>query len=251
MIVSGRVVGDDLVLTRGDGTVVSAGDVRGPAGADGVSATLELSAQTGEPGTEVVVDNLGTPQAANYRLTIPRGATGSAAPWMRLAAGRPDIPGTLDPDTLAWRNAAPSGSTFYSTDGPQGAWVWRKRGSSWVCVEGDTGWRRYDPPLIGDQFANVAFFIRRANSQVTLSLQFDGAVTASVTYASYIPTGYKYRYRISANYVPITSTAAGGYIYLIENGNLYLRGYATGAVRTELPWSTTEAWPTTLPGTPA
>lgn len=139
MVVGGEVAGDVLRLTRADGSTVDAGDVRGQAGADGVSATLELSAQTGEPGTEVVVDNLGTPQAANYRLTIPRGATGSAAPWMRLAAGRPDTPGTLDPDTLAWRNAAPSGSTFYSSDGPQGAWVWRKRGALWVCVEGNTG----------------------------------------------------------------------------------------------------------------
>ena len=32
MVVSGRVVDDNLVLTRGDGTVVDAGDVRGPSG---------------------------------------------------------------------------------------------------------------------------------------------------------------------------------------------------------------------------
>ena len=72
MVVGGEVAGDVLRLRRADGSTVDAGDVRGQA------ATLELSAQTGEPGTEVVVDNLGTPQAANYRLTIPQGAPGEA-----------------------------------------------------------------------------------------------------------------------------------------------------------------------------
>ena len=51
MVVGGEVAGDVLRLTRADGSTVDAGDVRGQAGADGVSATLELSAQTGEPGT--------------------------------------------------------------------------------------------------------------------------------------------------------------------------------------------------------
>ena len=38
-VTTGEVVGDDLILTRTDGTTVNAGDVRGPQG----DATLALS----------------------------------------------------------------------------------------------------------------------------------------------------------------------------------------------------------------
>ena len=95
---------------------------------------------TGAPGSAAAASVTGTAPSQTLNLTIPTGATGAVSAWEYYAAGRPDVVGTLDAAALAWRNAAPSGSTFYSTDGPQGAWVWRKRHATWVCVEGDTGW---------------------------------------------------------------------------------------------------------------
>ena len=92
---------------------------------------------TGAPGSAAAASVTGTAPSQTLNLTIPTGATGAVSAWEYYAAGRPDVVGTLDAAALAWRNAAPSGSTFYSTDGPQGAWVWRKRGATWVCVEDD------------------------------------------------------------------------------------------------------------------
>ena len=44
-------------------------------------------------------------------------------------------------------DAATSGAVFCSTDGPQGAWVWRLRGAAWVCETGDTGWHSFASSL--------------------------------------------------------------------------------------------------------
>jgi len=56
-----------------------------------------------------------------------------------VGAGRPDQLGSMTAPVKALVDAATSGAEFRSTNGPQGAWVWRKRGTAWVCVEGDTG----------------------------------------------------------------------------------------------------------------
>ena len=82
---------------------------------------------------------------------------------------RPDVPSRFTTDgsdgalaALAWINAAPSGSTYYSVDGPQGAWVWRKRGTTWVCVEGNTGPVDLLPKMTADWTATVATLTRTA-----------------------------------------------------------------------------------------
>ena len=78
MIVSGRVVGDDLVLTRGDGTVVSAGDVRGPKGDDG---------DTGDPGPANVL-SVGTVTTLDPAQSATASITGTA-PTQTLNLGIP------------------------------------------------------------------------------------------------------------------------------------------------------------------
>ena len=49
---------------------------RGNDGDDGISPEFTFSAQTGEPGSQVRLEQSGTPQAPSIRLTIPRGADG-------------------------------------------------------------------------------------------------------------------------------------------------------------------------------
>ena len=154
MIVSGRVVGDDLVLTRGDGTVVSAGDVRGPKGDDGDTGdpgpanVLSVGTVTTlDPAQSATASITGTAPTQTLNLGIPRGLPGVVSSWEYYGPHRPDVPNRFTVDgspsalaALAWINAAPQGATYYSVDGPEGAWVWRKRGALWVCVDGDTGW---------------------------------------------------------------------------------------------------------------
>lgn len=49
---TGSIVGNDLVLTRTDGTQVVAGNVRGPAGTDGVNGTNGIDGVDGSNGTD-------------------------------------------------------------------------------------------------------------------------------------------------------------------------------------------------------
>ena len=140
----------------------------GPAGPPNELAIGTVT--TGAPGSAAAASISGTAPEQVLNLTIPTGATGAVSAWEHYAAGRPDIVGTLDPAALAWRNAAPSGSTFYSTDGPQGAWVWRKRGSTWVCVDGDTGPIDLTPKLAAGWTVVLATW-RRINNVVYLRVE--------------------------------------------------------------------------------
>lgn len=70
-VTTGEVVGDDLILTRTDGTTVNAGDVRGPAGADGADGAAGAD---GADGTDA--DTSG--QFATHALTAAASVTLSA-----------------------------------------------------------------------------------------------------------------------------------------------------------------------------
>lgn len=60
---------------------VNAGPIPGPKGDDGTAATISVGTiTTGEPDTEVIVTNSGTPSAAVFDFTIPKGAVGNQGP---------------------------------------------------------------------------------------------------------------------------------------------------------------------------
>ena len=99
------------------------------------------------------ISSKGTPEDSRGYMRVLQGGTWS--PWRRIplvgqiyldivGAGRPDVAGTMSTEVAALVAAATSGAKFRSTNGPQGAWEWQKRGTTWVCVEGDTG----DMPLV-------------------------------------------------------------------------------------------------------
>lgn len=148
--------------------LVSLSALVGPAGPPNTLAIGTVT--TGAPGSAAAASVTGAAPSQVLNLTIPAGATGAVSAWEYYAAGRPDIPGTLDAAALAWRNAAPSGATFYSTDGPQGAWVWRKRGTVWTCVEGDTGPIDLTPKLNSGWTVTLATW-QRINSVVYLRIE--------------------------------------------------------------------------------
>lgn len=205
-------------------------------------------------------------------LTIPTGATGAVSAWEYYAAGRPDVVGTLDAAALAWRNAAPSGATFYSTDGPEGAWVWRKRGATWVCVEGDTGWRKlvawnaagattYGTFPAGIESSGYAggIEVRRAGDRVDVALKCARLTAAS---SGNITTGFLCYDAIT--FMPIASADATRDFWVRANGSGVLvvgqavNGWAAtnlgswGAFATAVAsFPARPAWPTTLPGATA
>ena len=245
-----RLVGGDWA------DLVALSALVGPAGPPNELAIGTVT--TGAPGSAAAASISGTAPSQVLNLTIPAGAAGAVSAWEFYAAGRPDIVGTLDPAALAWRNAAPSGSTFYSTDGPQGAWVWRKRGASWVCVEGDTGWITLSPnwPTAyidltdGSRFLNI----RRVNFLVEVVVKFKlleahaTAYTGTFFPLGTIPLGFRHTN---------TEQAAIRFDWLTTR---YIFGPIPGGafefaaaslfdnkgVRGSGKYSTTQAWPLTI-----
>ena len=249
-IATGAVVGDDLILTRTDGGAVNAGNVRGHTGP---ANTLTIgTVTTGAPGSAAAASITGTAPSQVLDLTIPRGATGAVSAWEYYAAGRPDVVGTLDAAALAWCNAAPPGATFHSTDGPQGAWVWRKAsGSGWDVVAGDTGLRTITSGFAGA--ITGVLRIARTGTLVSLVAAELNANTVSGNVPLWaIPNGF----RPYANPFRSIFGQAGNFpaktLYTVS-GTLYGAGVTAGQTiqPIESQWYTSDSWPTTSPGSPA
>lgn len=207
---------------------------------------------TGAPGSSAAASVTGAAPSQVLNLTIPTGATGAVSAWEYYAAGRPDIPGTLDAAALAWRNAALSGSTFYSTDGPQGAWVWRKRGASWVCVEGDTGWVK----LTADTIVSAGVYVRRIGGMVFAYIGdgmyriFTYVGTSGTQAAGVVPVAYR---PVSTEFMTTRNDAGKAVSGLVEfqgQGTIVIRPSGASGNQTSetlsYPANPSAQWPTTL-----
>ena len=216
----------------------------GPAGPPNALAIGTVT--TGAAGSSASATITGDAPSQTLNLTIPTGATGAVSAWEYYAAGRPDVIGTLDPVALAWRNAAPSGSTFYSTNGPQGAWVWRKRGTAWVCVEGDTGPISLTPKLGAGWTVTLATW-QRINSTVYLRIE-GGEGTVSGNIISGLPNDL----RCAGGYISWRQGSGGDTV--IRPASWYLDGRYVGGptVGSGVAYlingvsTSSFAWPTTL-----
>ena len=235
----------------------------GPAGVDGADGATGPQGDpgpqgpAGPAGADSTVPGPQGPQGPQGD-TGPAGATGAVSAWEYYAAGRPDVVGTLDAAALAWRNAAPSGSTFYSTDGPQGAWVWRKRGSTWVCVEGDTGWMTLSPvwPTAYVDLTDGSRFLtlRRVNFLVEVVIKFKLLDTHATAYTDTffplgtIPIGFRHTYlgQAAIQFDWLTTR----YMFGPVVGGAFEFAAASifnnRSVRGSGKYTTTQAWPLTI-----
>ena len=217
-----------------DGPVLVVGgerspDLTGPAGRDGIDGQ---DGATGAPGA--------IPTASDFAIVGP---------------GRPDVPASTGDLVTA---STPVGATYTSTDGAGvGAFVWRKRpDGSWAVVDGDTG-KRALPTLI-EQIPTL--YLRRIGWSVWVewpraqnSAQLSDR--ASIISNSTVAGGFALPQQTP---VLIQSSVRGGavaaLIYDNSKGTWDIR--ITGS--TAPPWlaantsfTTTSAWPSALPGTPA
>lgn len=177
-----------------------------------------------------------------------------------LGAGRPDIPGTLSAGIATQVAAATTGAEFRSTNGPQGAWVWMKRATGWVCVDGNTG------PVVFTLTASAtvqsgAIILTRVGNTVTcyLAAVLLVAGTGSCPIWGGIPNGFRVRItersiqaiglENSVTACQMVSAYTGSSLYWVfEQGvpsNRVLRP-STGLQGT-LTWSTPDPWPSILP----
>lgn len=114
-------------------------------------------------------------------------------------------------------------------------------------ISGDTGWRDVSASFIPKTSGALAIYIRRENSLVTIA---GDAVTLTEEHPALtpflpLPTGF--------NSGPVISRAGEGYevgrLFTAPGGLSCTTALAVGRRRFYFQFSTTEPWPTTLPGT--
>lgn len=179
-----------------------------------------------------------------------------------VGAGRPDIEGTMSTEVAALVAAATSGAKFRSTDGPQGAWEWQKRGTTWVVTKGDTSDREIKT-LVINGWTVGSIKIRRIDNTVSLMVTDLNAaarthrsqfLSGMPGFTSVVPGG---SYNTTLGYLaqgslgtitqlhPVKLELGGGAVNVVDLPSDTL--WALGRVM----WHTAANWPTTLPGTAA
>lgn len=102
-VVSGEVVGDDLILTTHGGTPINAGDVRGPTGSPGVTELELQDALLGLSPVGSIVDYIGTAAPTKWMLmtgqTVVNGQSLYPALWSILPASMKSGSNIVMPDT--------------------------------------------------------------------------------------------------------------------------------------------------------
>ena len=257
-------------------------DLRGPAGKDGEDG--EDGAPGPAPSIKIGTVASGTTPSATIKGTSPdltldlvlakgdqgergeRGAPGvvsSASSYILVGPGRPDVPSTTA-GTIT--GSEPVGAEFRSQDGAGvGAYVWMKRpGGAWAVTDGDTGWRAVGTIENG---GTVAIAVRRTPERVEWRFTFTGTLNAGGKFVNLgtIP-GFGPSARTHDNLVFGSVLAANiGNVFVTDMGRVGVLCHSSGAFfpSINLPASVgratvglvdypaTDAWPSTLPGTPA
>ena len=210
--------------------------------AEGYAPSLAWADLTGKPATYPPAPHahqIGDVDGLGARLAI-------------VGAGRPDIPGTMIGSVASEVAAAPSGTTFVSTDGPQGAWQWQKRGTAWTVTGGTITPR--DIPFIDGTILTtrpgISTTISRTGDRVTLSIVnvLAGSSGAFSQAQQPIPVGFRPAQEFNGL---LTRGSAEQHARLLvqTSGNVIVAsaGAINGACAATATWVTTDPWPTTLP----
>ena len=253
-VTTGAIVGNDLILTRTDATTVNAGNVRG---ATGPANTLTIGTVTTLPaGSSATAGLTGVAPNQTLALGLPNG---QPSDWLKVGPGNPRSAATTAGQITG---TEPNGCTYRSTDGGGvGGYGWTKRAGVWVCVEGDTGFSYLsswgtDSIVTGDALpTNWAptpgtagyLRIRRVNNRVTF-------LARGVTYADQgirsLPAGFRPPHNAI---FPVSYWSTTGYGLVNEGAVLLGMPGVVSHVNypTRAEWDSIEAWPATLPGSPA
>lgn len=174
---------------------------------------------------------------------------GSSGPRMMSGTGSPE--GSV---------TAPVGSIWFQTDSTVGVTHWRKASGTgntgWKVMEGDTGWRDVSASMTAAS-TGITFtytYIRRVNNTVEWS--FTATIGTAAGHNFVTPTGFGTGVNWAIHdFNVVYHTNMTGYksvLYRGANNGSFYSGATDGlAVRGVLTYTTTQDWPTTLPGTAA
>lgn len=214
-----------------------------PKGDPGPPNTLSIgTVATGATGTNAAASITGTAPNQTLNLTLPAGPKGDAG----SGGGTNTHTGTGFP--AAGLGAV--GDTYLDTDATSGALVWRKWPTGWRVQEGDTGWRNITPVLVNGWTAGGfgAPLIRRVANTVFTTGSLTGSSASSDTWWT-LPTGLRPQ---SFGMAPVFNTNSDTFTYLkVSYGGSGILECARAGIILGPSWGTSEAWPATLPGTPA
>lgn len=209
---------------------------------------------TGDPNGPASATITGAAAARKLNLDLPKGPIGPATTLTVIGTTTgPDLSGPQglkgdpgDPSAYELRGAVPPngaitanpGTYYTDTSGTNGAWRWLKTSGTgntgWIVVIGDTGWRAFSGSTITARRFNNTLEFYVGSSAATGSNALTGLPAGfSPSLPAYtVPLGGSVMvYHHSAGFVNIISGSTGQYIgWQMTTGN---------------------AWPTTLPGTPA
>ena len=249
-------------------------DLRGPAGKDGRDGidgapgpAPAIKIGTVSSGTTPSATITGTSPDLTLGLVLPKGDRGdrgetgppgvvsSASSYVIVGPGRPDQPSTTA-GTITGNE--PVGARYESVDeAGVGARTWRKvAGNKWVVTDGDTGPRNVSGLITDNGVSNAPgepMVIRRINDLIYFE---SGTLRATTT--GYRPImSYPAGFGKPAPAAPVPlfrpwmDTAYHGIINLHAQG-VYLQNAANLSPCTGTgSYLTKQAWPSTLPGSPA
>lgn len=153
--------------------------------------------------------------------------------------------------------AAPVGSIYIDTAATMGAISWVKASGTgntgWVVEYGDTGWRNITSTTINGWGA-VEIRLRRVNETVYWGFEALNASASTLMNALLAPSGFRFTGSTYVDRQFLTTATGPASVYrvtLSNTGVVAVQNWSTAIplLYGALVSSTTEAWPTTLPGT--
>lgn len=239
---------------------------QGPVGATGATGPVGpanlLTIGTVQSGTQASASISGTAPAQTLSLVLPQGERGPIGPtgapgaltnsssYIITGPGRPDTPATTG--GIITGNE-PVGAEYRSTDGAGvGVFVWMKRpGGKWEVTDGDTGVRATLPGAATGTNATL----RRIGNMIYLAPNGRGSVptvNTRITLVDNMPTGWRSTQRTGG--VVTRGIATVGNIDARPHQSPWdasIQVTAGDELAYLVQWTTSDPWPSTLPGTSA
>ncbi len=243
------------------GTVASDGTVAGTGLAGGLlSSANPVINGTAAPGTSAIPsrqDHVHASDTTRAPLASPT-FTGTVTIPSGLVLGTvTHTEGTGSPQSVV---TAPVGSTYIDTAATTGAIQWIKAtgtgNTGWVVEYGDTGWRNIISLVSTNTITNSVLRLRRVGAAVSLhSVATNSSTTAAaVLAAGVLPVGFRptVTFTVAGGRDSLTAWPAHQAALEVTSGG----GVGFDSVNAETyyllaEWTTTDAWPASLPGSAA
>lgn len=250
-------ISGNIVITRTAG--MSLDDMKSSLAANPINVLYQLaptSTQITDPTLITALENIrtyqgitnitaGTPVSGSYALDTAKALSSK----LNISDIRTPLTGVGFPNGVV---TAPVGSKYIDTANTNGALEWMKASGTgntgWVVSVGDTGWRAVTP--INGWTVN-SIQMRRLNNNVSIKVEGLSASTMTDIRPYLLPVGFQYGTGSSPRGLLHTTAApAVAYRYFLD-GSVSITSATTSTPQLygQIDFTTTQGWPTTLPGT--